>query len=345
MKSDICNYSKRQLEEVLGAMGHPKYRARQVFRWLYKKGVLSFDRMNDLSPALRVALSGRFYIGTVQVKDTIVSKKDDTVKYLFELRDSNVIETAYIPQERRATVCLSSQAGCKYGCAFCASAQAGFVRDLTVSEIVRQVLYIKFEERLPVTNIVFMGVGEPFDNYDNVVASIRTLNDPEGPGIGARKITVSTCGLVPKIREFSREGFQVELSVSLHSAIQSVRSRLVPVNRAHPLEKLIGACREYTRSTNRIITFEYVLIDGVNDSKRDAAALIRLLRGMKCKVNLIAQNRTNAPGCKPSDGKIVTVFADTLTNAGITSTVRRPRGSDIDAGCGQLRINYDKNNK
>ncbi|MFC1590709.1 23S rRNA (adenine(2503)-C(2))-methyltransferase RlmN [Candidatus Omnitrophota bacterium] len=337
-KQDILDCARDRLKAAVAGMGGEPYRAKQVSLWIYKKGATAFDVMSNLPPALREKLSAKFYIGRPRALKKNSSDIDGTIKYLFGLRSSNTVETAYIPEKGRATVCVSSQVGCKYGCGFCASAQSGFVRDLSASEMLSQVLYLRFDEKLPVTNIVFMGIGEPFDNYENVICCIRTLNDPDLFGLGARKITVSTCGIIPQIRRFSQEGFQVELSVSLHSADDAARSRIAPVNKIYPLKKLMAACRDYTEKTNRVITFEYVLIRGVNASAKDAQMLCRLLKGMKCKVNLIALNRISPSDLEAPDRKEAGRFLDSLTEKGINTTLRKSRGGDIDAGCGQLRV-------
>ncbi|MDD5496053.1 MAG: 23S rRNA (adenine(2503)-C(2))-methyltransferase RlmN [Candidatus Omnitrophica bacterium] len=340
-KTDIKSLSKSELETVLEAMGEARYRAAQIWRWLFKVGVKSFDGMSDIPSPLRETLKKRFHITHPALLDS-KSSKDGTTKYLFKLEDANTIETVFLPEGRRNTICLSSQVGCKFGCVFCASSAFGFVRNLKVSEILDEVLYIKSRKSaLPITNLVFMGIGEPLDNYDNLIGAIRVFNDKAGFNMGARKITISTCGLLPGIERLKEEGLQVELSISLHSADDVIRSRLVPINKRYPLKSLMEACRSYTEATKRIITFEYVLIKDVNSSKADALKLAGLLKGMKCKVNTISYNQIKAKGYEGPSKKEIEVFVKTLKDNGINITHRKSKGEGIDAGCGQLRIGYN----
>jgi len=337
-KVSIKNISKKELEEALGRMGEAPYRASQIFRWLYKAGVKSFDEMTDISADFRKKLQAQFHMTHLSVLDSKRSALDGTTKYLFRLEDGSTIETVFLPEKSRATACLSSQVGCKFGCSFCASSPFGFVRNLEPSEILDEVIFVKSKNAgIPLTNIVFMGIGEPFDNYDNVMKAVRMLNDKDAFNIGARRITISTCGVIPGIKKLEKEGLQVELSVSLHSANDSVRSKLVPVNKKYPIKNLMEACREYIKTTNRVITFEYILIKGINCSARDAAELASLLKNIKCKVNTIAYNRITKDYAKPSE-KEVKVFLDALKSKNINVTHRRSKGEDIDAACGQLRI-------
>lgn len=342
-KINIKDFSRGDLVDYLKSAGCQAYRARQVFRWLYASGVDRFDKMTDLPENMRAALEKKFCISRPAALDLKRSFSDGTTKYLMELPDRGTIETVYLPGRDRATVCLSTQVGCKFACDFCASAALGFVRNLSQSEIIDQAMLIKTQNpRANITNLVFMGVGEPFDNYDNVMRSIKIFNDKDAFNIGARRMTVSTCGVIPGIKKFSQEGLQVELSVSLHSADDSVRSRLLPVNKRYALDPLMEACRDYIKATNRIITFEYVLLKGVNVSVSDAGALAERLKGMKCRVNAISYNR--APGkdyAAPSE-KDELQFIKALKDAGLNVTHRRPKGDDIDAGCGQLRISVPK---
>ncbi len=338
-KIDIKNLSKEGLGNALLAMGEDKYRTRQIFSWLYKSGARSFDEMTDLSQGLRLALARRFHITEVVILDSKRSASDSTAKYLLKLEDGNTIETVLIPEPRRKTICLSSQVGCKFACAFCASAPFGFIRNLKVSEILDQVMAVKAKNPdCPITNLVFMGIGEPLDNYDNVMSAVRIFNDKGAFHIGARKMTISTCGLIPGIEGLARERIQIELSVSLHSADDKMRTRLVPINKIYPLKDLIEACRDYTEKTKRIVTFEYVLIRGLNSSADDAVKLARLLKGMKCKVNTILYNQVKALGHEAPSRKETLSFVNILRKESIAVTHRRSKGEDIDAGCGQLRI-------
>ena len=337
-KIDIKNLSKEELESNLKAIGAEPYRSVQITRWLYKIGVRSFDEMTDLPGELKNNLKSKFHITHLTVSDLKRSPIDGTTKYLFKLEDSNMIETVTLPEKARATVCLSSQVGCKFACSFCASAHQGFVRNLKSSEILDEVIFARQKSPSgPITNLVFMGIGEPLDNYDNVLRAIRTFNDKDAFNIGARKITISTCGIIPGIVRLKGEGLQIELSVSLHSAKEDTRSRLVPINKIYPISSLVAACKDYTRATNRVITFEYVLIGQVNSSGEDARSLAGLLKGMKCKVNAISYNRITKNYTKPSAG-VVKTFMRVLKDNGINAMHRRSKGEDIDAGCGQLRI-------
>lgn len=338
-KIDIKNLSKDELAEALKGIGAEPYRAAQVFRWLHKAGAKSFDEMTDLSEPLRNKLKEKFHITHVVMLDSKSSVSDGTTKYLLKLEDASTIETVFLPEGDRATICLSTQVGCKFACSFCASAPFGFVRNLKGSEILDEVLFIKSKNpQVPVTNLVFMGIGEPFDNYDNLLKAIRIFNDPDGFNIGARRITISTCGVIPGIKRLEKEDLQVELSVSLHSADDQIRSKLVPINKRYPLGELIPACKEYIRNTNRVITFEYILIKGANASHDDAIKLVKLLKGMKCKVNTISYNNIRIKEYGSPSQAETKAFLKTLKDNGINATHRKSKGEDIDAGCGQLRI-------
>ena len=350
---DIKNLSKDELIKELVRMYEKPYRAALVFRWLYKAGVKSFDEMTDLPIELREKLKDKFHITKIISLDSKRSLSDGTTKYLLKLEDSHTIEAVFLPEEERTTLCLSSQVGCKFGCSFCASAPYGFVRNLKASEILDEVLFIKTHNKdrpAPVaasqlrygagtiTNIVFMGIGEPLDNYNNVIRAIRILNDKDAFKIGARKITISTCGIIPGMKKLSAEKLQIELSVSLHSADDKIRSALVPVNRRYPLNDLMAACKDYTRQTRRIITFEYILMKGVNASEGDAFRLAGLLTGLMCKVNIISYNQIKAKGYEAPSVEGVKNFIRTLKSRAVNVMLRKSKGEDIDAGCGQLRI-------
>ncbi|MDD5496677.1 MAG: 23S rRNA (adenine(2503)-C(2))-methyltransferase RlmN [Candidatus Omnitrophica bacterium] len=350
-KIDIKNISKDELRNELVRLGEKPYRAGQIFRWLYKSGVNSFEEMTDLGKGLRDKLKERFHITKLILADSKHSLIDGTVKYLFKLEDVNTIESVFLPEDNRVTLCLSSQVGCKFGCSFCASAPFGFIRDLKTSEILDEALSIRrHNPSSAITNIVFMGIGEPLDNYDNVMKSIRIMNDADAMKIGARKITISTCGLIPGMKRLAGEKLQVELSVSLHSADDKVRSALVPINKRYPLKELMAACKEYTKKTKRIITFEYILLKDMNSSKEDARKLSALLKGLMCKVNLIMYNQvspvrnysastgTDAKGYKAPEAAQAKEFIGMLKRSGVNVMLRKSKGEDIDAGCGQLRI-------
>ena len=338
-KIDIKNLSKDGLRKVLVEIGEEPYRSSQIFRWLYKTGVKSFDEMTDLGKELRDKLKNRFHLTKLVLLDSKRSLIDGTTKYLFKLEDGNTVESVFLPEDKRVTLCLSSQVGCKFGCSFCASAPFGFVRDLKASEILDEVLFIKsYNIESIVTNIVFMGIGEPLDNYDNVMKAIRILNNEDAFKIGARKITVSTCGIIPGIERLSDEKLQIELSISLHSADDKIRSKLLPVNKKYPLNDLINTCKDYIRKTKRIITFEYVLIKDMNASGEDAAKLARLLKGMICKVNTISYNQIRVKGYEAPSTEDIKNFLSVLKRRGINVMHRKSKGEDIDAGCGQLRI-------
>ena len=338
-KCDIKSLSKAELESALRQMGQPPYRARQIFRWLYKTGVKSFDEMTDLPAAFRESLKARFHITHLVMLDIKRSNLDRTTKYLFKLEDVNTIETVFLPERTRNTICLSSQVGCKYACSFCASAPFGFVRNLSSAEIIDEVLFIrKKNPAAAITNLVFMGIGEGLDNYDNLMKAVRVFNDKDAFNIGARRITISTCGIIPGIEKLKKEGLQVELAVSLHSADDKIRSMLIPINKKYPLKDLIAACKDYIEATNRAVTFEYVLIKDVNSSKADAVQLVKLLKGLKCKVNTICYNQIKAKGYNSPSRADAKAFVEILRDNGINTMNRKSKGEDIDAGCGQLRI-------
>jgi len=336
VKTDIKNISLAELAKILKGSGHAPYRARQIFKWLYVRSARSFEDMKDLPEDLRALLKKNFHIMRFSVLDSRRSALDGTTKYLFKLEDVNTIETVFLPEAERNTICLSSQVGCKYGCKFCASAPFGFIRNLTSSEIIEEVLAVKsLHPGARITNLVFMGIGEPMDNYDNVLKAVRIFNSKDALNIGARRITLSTCGIIPGIEALEKEALQIELSVSLHSAKDDVRSALVPVNKKYPIKPLISACRHYTEATGRVITFEYVLLEGINSSKADALELVKLLKRMMCKVNIISYNDIKAEGySESSPGTFIKILRDN----GLNVTRRKSKGADIDAGCGQLRI-------
>lgn len=327
-----------EIETFCKERGQPPFRAKQVWDWLYVKRVESFDDMKNLPAPFRAHLAeGVTFQGLEKLETN--GEPGETQKLLFKLGDSELIETVIIPAPKRGTntACLSCQVGCRFGCAFCASGQKGVVRNLTAGEIVGEVMEVaKLLGGRP-DNVVFMGIGEPFDNYDEVLKAVRILNHPDGLCIGARRITVSTCGVVPGIQRLAEEGLQVELSVSLHAPDEEIRSRLMPVNASWPLDELLDACRAYTEKTNRIITFEYTLIKNLNDSAEQARELVRLLRRFPCRVNLIPLSPVEEFDGERPDSETIKQFFQTLENAGINTTLRDSKGSALKAACGQLR--------
>lgn len=332
---DIRDIDLKEMEKEIVAMGEPLHRTRQIFLWLNRKGVFSFEEMTDLPKELIKRLAQKFSINKLVCAKHLKSK-DKTEKFLWSLSDSEKIETVLMRDKKRLTLCLSTEVGCKYKCPFCASGTKNFVRNLKVSEIINQIICVQKLCKCRVTNIVFMGMGEPLDNYDNLAKSILIINHPMGIGIGARKITVSTCGIVPGIRKMKDMGIQIELAVSLHSVSEEVRDILVPANRRYPLKVLLGACKEYYEETGRTITFEYTLIKGINDSVQDAENLVETARPIRAKVNLIILNQFPGLTYSASNNKTTIFFKEYLSKKGITVIIRKSRGKDILAACGQL---------
>ncbi len=331
---DIKSMTPEELAAFFKELGQPPFRAKQVFRWLYR-GVTSFDEMTDLPKALREQLEERCFLTVPKVARKQVSAIDGTIKYLWELADGNCIETVLMRYQHGNTVCVSSQVGCRMGCAFCASTIAGRVRDLTPSEMVDQVLFTQLDSGAHISNIVLMGIGEPLDNFDTVMRFLQLVNHPEGLNIGMRHISLSTCGLTEKIDKLAQLGLQLTLSVSLHAPDDETRSQIMPINRSVGVDKLMDTCRRYFKTTGRRISYEYAMIDGVNDSDRQADLLAGLLKGLPGHVNLIPLNDVEESPLKPS--RRVAQFQKRLESHGVTVTVRRRLGSDIDASCGQLR--------
>jgi 23S rRNA (adenine2503-C2)-methyltransferase len=333
---DIGSLSREQLAQGFGALGLPRFRTRQVIRWLYSRGATSFEQMTELPAALRITLSERYRIGQAGIVARQESA-DGTRKYLVRLEDGVSIETVGLPDGDRLTVCFSTQAGCAMGCTFCATGRAGLVRDLTCGEMVRQILLVAQDFGRRVSNAVAMGQGEPFANYDAVLAALRFMNAEDGPGIGARHITVSTCGMLAGIRRFAAEPEQFTLAVSLHSAVPTTRDRLMPGVKGVALPALRSALISYAEVSGRRPTLEYALAAGVNDTDPELAALIAFARGMLVHVNLIPVNPVEGAGLDRPVADRVRVFRDALLHAGIETSVRVERGTDIDAACGQLR--------
>jgi len=337
---DIKELALDELGPILKEWGFPVFHARQIFAWLYKKGAADFNQMSDLSQDLRECLQARFYLFGFTTVSTLRSC-DGTTKFLFKLKDASLVEAVTIPEESRVTTCLSSQVGCKFACNFCASGLTGFKRNLTCGEIIEQLCHLKNSSHdNRITHVVFMGTGEPLDNYDNVLKAIRIINSESGFSIGARRITISTSGIPPAIERLSGEDLQIELSVSLHAASDKTRTRLMPINKKYPLRALLKACRAYIRKTNRQITFEYILIKGINSDLPSARELSTLLRGLNSKVNLIVCNSVKELGILPPNKLEVLLFKNQLIKSGVHVTLRRSRGEDIEAACGQLRLRY-----
>ena len=331
---DIKSMSLQEVGDVLQSMGQPAYRAKQVFTWLHK-GARSFSEMTNLPKPLRDQLTQTCILTPPKVARKQVSRLDGTIKYLWELSDGNCIESVLMRYHHGNTVCISSQVGCRMGCAFCASTIAGKVRDLTPAEMLDQVLFTQLDSGLEISNIVLMGIGEPMDNLDTVRKFLELVNHPDGMNIGMRHISLSTCGVIPGIRLLADLGLQLTLSVSLHAPDNETRSRIMPINRAYPVEELFAACHDYFRKTGRRISFEYAMIDGVNDHDWQADLIAKNLRGMPGHVNLIPLNDVVESPFKPS--RRIAAFQKRLESHGLTATVRRSLGGDIDASCGQLR--------
>jgi len=336
----LLELNQEQLGELVASLGEPAYRASQIYGWLYKSLATDFSQMTNLPKILREELAQRAYIRTLRPLEEVVSSSGLTKKLLFELRDGETIESVLMLYRRRQTVCVSTQVGCAIGCPFCATGQTGFIRNLSAGEILEQVLHFaRFlrEEGEQLTNVVFMGMGEPLANYDATWQAIERLNDPAGFGLGSRHITLSTVGIIPGIERLSQETIPIRLAISLHSPDNSLRDRLVPINRKYPLEDLMRACRNYVERTKRRLTFEYVLIDGINDSPWHAQKLADLLEGLPCHINLIPLNPTPDLAFRPSPRRKILAFQAELARSNIPYTFRLGRGLDIRAGCGQLR--------
>jgi 23S rRNA (adenine2503-C2)-methyltransferase len=336
MKQDIKSLTLEELSAALQELGEPKFRAKQVFTWLHR-GVTSFDEMTNLSKALREKLDAAWNITAPTVARKQVSKKDGTIKYLWELSDGNCVETVLMRYHHGNTVCISSQVGCRMGCRFCASTIGGKIRDLTPAEMLDEVLFTQVDSGLPVSNIVLMGIGEPLDNFDTVMQFLRLVNSPDGLNIGMRHISLSTCGVVPKIDKLASYRLQLTLSVSLHAPDDETRSRIMPVNRTYDVQTLLDACRRYFDATGRRISFEYAMIQGINDSAAQANLLCDRIAGMGAHVNLIPLNNVEESPLKPSSRETIAAFQKIIESRGVTATVRRSLGGDIDASCGQLR--------
>lgn len=333
---NIKDYDLNELKEELIKIGEKPFRAEQIFKWLYQEKVKSFDDMTNLSLELREKLKQNYTMCNFKILRKQESK-DGTIKYLFDVLDGNAIETVLMSYHHGYSICVSSQIGCKMGCKFCASTGINFIRNLSSGEIVEQILAVEQDTGYRISNVVLMGIGEPLDNYDNVVNAIHIINNPKGINIGARHISLSTSGLVPKIYKLAEENIQCTLSISLHATNNKKRSSMMPVNDAYPIEELIKACKDYIEKTHRRISFEYALAKDNNDNIEDAKELVKLLKGMICHVNLIPINKIENGKFDKSSNENIIKFRDYLNDHGIVATIRRELGSDIDAACGQLR--------
>jgi 23S rRNA (adenine2503-C2)-methyltransferase len=336
MKANLKNMTIKEMETFFETIGEKKFRAKQVFSWLYK-GVYDFAEMTDLSKELREKMEESAFIEKLEIIDLQISQKDGTRKYLFRLTDGNTVESVYLKYKYGNSVCLSSQAGCRMGCTFCASAIGGLQRNLSASEMIDQILTIEKDVEERVSHFVVMGTGEPFDNYDNLIRFITLANAKEGLNIGSRNITVSTCGLIPGIRDFAKDMPQVNLAISLHASNDRVRERLMPISKRYPMTELLEAAKWHAEKTGRRVTYEYALIKDVNDSDKHMKELASKLRGSLCHVNLISLNQVTESEFKGSGRVVAEQFKAGLEAAGIQTTIRREMGDDIDAACGQLR--------
>ena len=337
----LRSMTPEELGQCLKELGQPAFRAKQVFSWLHK-GVRSYEEMTNLPKALRDTLKERYPLNAPKVLRKQESQKDGTIKYLWELSDGNCVETVLMRYHYGNTVCISTEVGCRMGCAFCASTLGGLVRRLEPYEMLDQVLFTQVDSGLSVGHIVLMGIGEPLDNFDNVMRFLELVNHPEGMNISMRHISLSTCGLVPGIDRLAEKKLQLTLSVSLHAPTDEIRNTIMPVNKAYPTEELLQACRRYYEKTGRRISFEYAMIHGVNDTEEAAKTLLKRLAGLPAHMNLIPLNHVEESPLKPSTRQAVQRFQKLLEDGGVPATVRRTLGSDIDASCGQLRRKYTK---
>lgn len=333
---NIKDYDLPELKKELEAMGEKPFRAEQIFKWIFQEKIKSFDEMTNISLELREKLKENYTICNFEILRKQESK-DGTIKYLFDVLDGNAIETVLMSYHHGYSICVSSQIGCKMGCKFCASTGINFIRNLTSGEIAEQILAVEQDANVRISNVVFMGIGEPLDNYENVINAIHIINNSKGLNIGARHISISTSGLVPKIYQLAKEKIPCTLSISLHATNNEKRSSMMPVNNAYPIEELIQACKDYIKETNRRISFEYALAKDNNDNLNDAKELVKLLKGMLCHVNLIPINKIENGTFTKSSNENIMKFRDFLNDHGIVATIRRELGSDIDAACGQLR--------
>lgn len=334
---DLRSLELPALEKLCNEFNIPKFRAKQLFSWLHKIGVQSFDEMSNIPKNLKEKLQEQYYISTCEIERKLESQIDDTVKYLFKLHDGEFIESVVMKYKHGWSICVSTQVGCAMGCKFCASTKGGRKRNLTSGEIANQIYVAGRDLNIRISNIVLMGMGEPLDNYDNVMIFLRLISSENGVNIGMRHISLSTCGVVPKMHELEKENLQLTLSVSLHAPTDEIRSQMMPVNDRWGISEVINACKSYIAKTNRRISFEYSVVQGVNDSDECALKLASLLKGMLCHVNLIPVNTIKEGGFVRPDKQRIKQFENILLSKGINTTIRRTLGSDISASCGQLR--------
>lgn len=337
MKTDINSLTYEKLNSVIEELGQPTFRAKQIYTWLHKYGVTSFDEMTNISKQLREILADKYFISTCEIEDKYTSKIDDTVKYLFRLYDGEYVESVIMKYKYGYTICVSSQVGCKMGCTFCASTLAGFKRNLTAGEIEAQLQSAQKDLQIKISHIVLMGIGEPLDNFDNVIDFLYNVNNENGLNISMRNITLSTCGVVPRIYDLMALNLQLTLTISLHAPNDNIRSKTMPINRKYNMDELIKACKNYADKTGRRVSFEYTLIKDVNDSTKDALELSGRLKGMNSHINLIPVNDVKERGNVRSSKEAILNFQNVLKKHGINATIRRTLGSDINASCGQLR--------
>ena len=336
MLQNIKDYELDELKSKMTEIGEKTFRAEQIFKWIYSENVDTIDEMTNISIELRNKLKDNFELKRFKIIEKQKSK-DGTIKYLFDLLDGNAIETVLMEYKYGKTICVSSQVGCKMGCKFCASTGISYIRNLSSGEILEQILKVEKDENTKISNIVFMGIGEPFDNYENVMKAIKIINNQKGLNIGARHISISTSGLVPMIYKFADEELQCTLSISLHATNDEKRSNMMPINNRYNIKELMEACKYYIQKTNKRISFEYALAKDNNDNLEDAKELVKLLKGMLCHVNLIPINKIENGKYSKSSNENIIKFRDYLNENGIVATIRRELGSDIDAACGQLR--------
>ena len=341
-KTNLKNLNINEIENILIDFGEPKFRAQQIFQWI-QRGITNFDEMTNVSKELRIKLAEFYYIDTPVIAEKFESKVDETVKYLIKLTDENIIESVLMKYEYGYTICISSQIGCRMGCRFCASTLKGLGRNLEPSEMLDQVALVSKDIGQRISNIVIMGIGEPFDNYDNVLKFLRLVNNKDSLNIGNRHITISTCGIVEGIRRLANEGLPVTLAISLHASNDDLRKKIMPVANKYSINEILDACKYFINRTNRRITFEYSMILGINDSKEHAEELSQRLRNLLCHVNLIPINKIEERDFEKSKIDTIKTFQGILHSNGIEATIRRELGSDINASCGQLRNRYIDN--